>query len=216
MADKTERKLCPKGHECPELKQIIRTLDLHESDVLNAYIVGSHLWGTCHKHSDWDLVIVVGKLASHKPLNLHKGQIEAFILSKSDYVEQIQDHSMQVLVTLWVPDVFILTEHMDPKVLFCFNKSALLKSLAHTKDRDLRVAEKHFRKSDSKLSKKVLLHCIRYLCLATQVKTMGCIQEYEAGYDHRRVVMDDYSKSWEELLSTVRPIIDELWAALQT
>ena len=216
MADKTERKLCPKGHECPELNQIIRTFELHEGDVLNVYIVGSHLWGTCHKHSDWDLVVVVGKLASQKPLNLHKGQIEAFILSKSDYVGLIQDHSMQVLITLWLPHMFILTEHLDPKVFFRFDKSALLKSLTHTKDRDLRVAEKHFRKSDSKQAKKVLLHCIRYLCLATQIKTAGCIQEYEASSDHRRIVMEDYSKTWEELLSTVQPIIDKLWATLQT
>lgn len=212
MAEKSARKRCPKGHDCPALKQITRTFELQ--DVLNVYIVGSHLWGTCHRHSDWDLVVVV-RDASQKPLNVHKGLLEAFVVSESDYMELIDAHSMQVLVTLWLPPECVLQETFDPRALFHFNKSVLLKSLNHTRERDLRVAEKHFRKADSKQAKKVLTHCIRCLCLATQIRTTGHIQEYGTSTQHRIVVLEDRSNSWEGLLSTVQPILDSLWSELE-
>ena len=131
MAEKSARKRCTKGHDCPDLKQIIRTFELQ--DILNVYIVGSHLWGTCHRHSDWDLVVVV-RNASQKPLNVHKGLLEAFVVSESDYIELIQTHSMQVLVTLWLPKEFVLEENFDPRAVFHFDKSVLLKSLGHTRE----------------------------------------------------------------------------------
>ena len=212
MAEKSARKRCTKGHDCPDLKQIIRTFELQ--DVLNVYIVGSHLWGTCHRHSDWDLVVVV-RNASQKPLNVHKALLEAFVVSESDYIELIQTHSMQVLVTLWLPKEFVLEENFDPRAVFHFDKSVLLKSLGHTRERDLRVAEKHFRKADSKQAKKVLTHCIRCFCLATQIRTTGHIQEYGTSRQHRTVVLEDRSDSWEGLLSTVQPIFDTLWSELE-
>ena len=178
------------------------------------YIVGSHSWGTCHRHSDWDLVVVV-RNASQKPLNVHKGLLEAFVVSESDYIELIQTHSMQVLVTLWLPKEFVLEENFDPRAVFHFDKSVLLKSLGHTRERDLRVAEKHFRKADSKQAKKVLTHCIRCFCLATQIRTTGHIHEYGTSRQHRTVVLEDRSDSWEGLLSTVQPILDTLWSELE-
>ena len=207
---------CTRGHLCPDLQQVIRTFELQDKDVLNVYIVGSHLWETCHKGSDWDLIVVVKKLASPKPLNIHKGNFEAFIISEEDYSQLIQEHSMQVLVTLWMQKKLVLIEKLNPMLLFRFNKTALLKSLDHSRQRDLRIAEKHFRKSDSKRAKKVLLHCIRYLALGTQVKNAGSIEDYTAASVYREAVLENYASVWEELLTTVQPILDVLWTDLSS
>ena len=207
---------CTRGHLCPDLQQIVRAFELQDKDVLNVYIVGSHLWETCHRGSDWDLIVVVKKLTSPKPLNIHKSNFEAFIISEEDYSQLIQEHSMQVLVTLWMPKHLVLTERLNPRLLFRFNKAALLKSLDHSRQRDLRIAEKHFRKSDSKRAKKVLLHCIRYLVLGTQVKNAGSIADYTAAGTYREAVLENYSSVWKELLATVQPILDELWTDLSS
>ena len=101
---------CSKGHEKPALSSIIAAFDLKDSEVLNAYVVGSHLWETCRKNSDWDLVIILDKLSAPKPLNLHRSNLEAFILSLDQYSELIQTHSMQILITVWLPECCILRE----------------------------------------------------------------------------------------------------------
>ena len=206
------RMTCPKGHECPDLLRVIRTLDLQDKDVLNVYIVGSHLWATCHKNSDWDLIVVVEKLSSRKPLNVHKGNFEAFVLSRSDYVSLVQDHSMQVLISLWLPSVCVLRETFAAISVFHFDKSSLLKALEHSKERDVRIAEKHFNKSDSTQARKVLLHCIRYLNLGNQIKDTGMIRDYTAANEFRAVVLECYSTEWKDLMSTVGPVIEQLWS----
>ena len=86
MAEREQVLRCPSGHECPTLPRIFRALRLREVDVLNVYIVGSHMWGSCTGKSDWDFVIVAKQLDSNKPINAHKGFIEAFILSKEQFI----------------------------------------------------------------------------------------------------------------------------------
>lgn len=214
MAEKSSRK-CPKGHDCPEISHITRTFALKDKEVLSIYIVGSHMWGSCHKTSDWDLVIVIEKLSSPKPLNLHKSNLEAFILSKEQYSDLIKAHSMQVLLTLWLPPECVLRENFNPRSVFQFSKDSLIFSLEHSKDRDLRISEKHFRKSDAVQAKKVLLHCIRYLDLALQIKNGHKISDYTSANQHREEVYDNYDSEWTGLMKSVQPIIDRLWTEIQ-
>lgn len=175
------------------------------------YIVGSHMWGTCTKHSDWDLVIVTRQLDSLKPLNAHKGNIEAFILSREDFIQFIRDHSMQVLLTLWLPRGCVLLERLDGRRWFQFDQTALVKSLEHSKERDLRIAEKHFQKGDRARAKKVLLHCLRYLELGAQVREGGRVVDHGAASTHQGELFDSPTESWEELLGRVLPIVGQLW-----
>ena len=215
MAERDRATRCPKGHECPTLARIFRTLNLQDSDVLNVYIVGSHMWGTCSKHSDWDLVIVTKQLDSLKPLNTHKGNLEAFILSSEDFVQFTRDHSMQVLLTLWLPGGCVLLERLDARQCFQFDQTALVKSLEHSKDRDLRIAEKHFQKGDRRKAKKILLHCVRYLELGAQIREEGRVVDYGGANAHLVELFDSPTESWEELLGIVQPTLGQLWARVR-
>ena len=209
-------KTCSKGHEKPPLSSINAAFDLEDSNVLNAYVVGSHLWETCHKNSDWDLVIVLDKLTSPKPLNLHRSNLEAFILSLDQYSELIRTHSMQVLITVWLPESCILRETVNPKKIFQFSQPALIAAIEHSKERDLRIAEKHFHKGDSKKAKKVLQHCIRYLNLGAQVSSRGAICDYTSANEYREVILGNYSSQWPDLMASVQHTIDQLQHDIQS
>lgn len=216
MAERNVRTHCSKGHEHPGLSSIITAFDLEDFNVLNAYTVGSHLWETCHKNSDWDLLVVLERLSSPKPLNLHRSNLEAFLLSVEQYSELIQAHSMQVLITLWLPENCVLREKINPRELFQFSQLALAASLEHSKERDLRIAEKHFRKSDPKQAKKVLLHCTRYLSLGAQIASKGAIYNYTSANEYREVILGNYSTQWSDLMTPVQHIIDQLQRDIQT
>ena len=214
MAEAYDKRQCSRGHENPTLRSIIAAFDLEDSNVLNAYTVGSHLWGTCHKNSDWDVVLVLDKLPSPKPLNLHRSNIEAFILSKDQYSELIQAHSIQVLITLWLPESCILRERINPRGLFQLSQPALITSLDHSKERDLQIAEKHFQKNNTKQAKKVLLHCIRYLDLGAQISSKGAICNYTSANEYRETILGNYSTQWSDQMASVQLIIDRLQSSI--
>ncbi len=205
---------CSKGHSFPSVGSVLKLFNLKQSNVLGMYVVGSHLWNTCHTSSDFDLIIIVEQQSSIKPLNHHKGNVEAFIISREKYIEQLSNHSLQLLITLWIPKTCILKEELNPRTHFYFSRDTLTSAIDHHKERDIRIAQKHFMKNDRMKAKKVLLHFIRYLDLAVQIKQLGEIVDYSCANVYREQVLGNYSSDWQELLMTVNPIIHNLWSSL--
>ena len=205
---------CSKGHSLPLVTSIVDAFGLQESNVLCVYLVGSHLWNTCQVSSDFDLVIILKELSAPKPLNHHKRNLEAFILSKEQYIEQLNSHSLQLLITLWLPKECVLRELFDPRKYFHLSRDNLVSAIEHHKERDFRVAQKHFLKDDKKKSKKILLHSVRYLCLAVQIKTTGKITDYSEANQFKEEILGNYCQDWAELLCTVNPIVDNLLSSL--
>jgi len=201
---------CSKGHLFPNVEFIQESLKLEKKNILNIYIVGSHLWSTCKSTSDFDLVVVVDHLSSEKPINAHKGNIEAFILSIDQYIELMNSHLLQVLHTLWLPDEFKLVEQCNVINKFKYSQKHLLSALYHTKERDYRVSQKHFEKKNYNKAKKILLHLVRYLTLAVQINETGRINDYEAANCYKDEILGFFLESWSELLEVVDPIVNDL------
>lgn len=170
--------LCPLGHKLPALEDVLRAFSLRESLVKNVYVFGSHLWRSCNKQSDWDLVIVQD--TSDNQRNVHKGNMDAWIISTVDYKTFIKEHLLQALITLWIPHPFVLREKFNPRSVFKLSPVALRAAAEKTRERDVRVARKHIAKGDARGGKKIFLHCVRVMYYATQIKSHGTIVDYEA------------------------------------
>lgn len=123
---------------------------------------------------------------------------------------------MQALLTLWLTKESILRQQFDPRSKFAFSKSKLVEALSTTKDRDLRIAEKHFRKGNTNQAKKVLMHFIRYLDMGVQIKDVGLSGslKYSSANCFREDVLNNTSKTWEELIISLQPLLDSLWCKL--
>ena len=116
----------------------------------------------------------------------------------------------------------------DGKTLFKMDRTALVDSLQKLRERDFRIAEKHFRKGDRERAWKTLLHCLRSLELGAQVGEEGRVREYGGAERHREVILhalrrsreegreaseeDGEEWSWEEVREEVEGIVDGLWA----
>ena len=190
-------------------KKSDRERDSHT--ILNAYVVGSHLWGTCHSGSDWDLIIVVSdgpKLTNYK-MNAHKGSLEACIVSADLYLSSLREHLMQFLATLWIPKRFVVVETFDPRPNFHLHGPTLLQALEELRERDVRVAKKHFVKSDLKRARRTVVHCVMFLKLGRQLVSSGKITDYQCGEEERACVMEmpasstSSASSWEEVIAPV-------------
>ena len=193
-------KACSNGHEPPKVPFIASCFSLEQSKLLRVLVVGSHLWGSCSKKSDWDLVIVVDrpKADGSKAINAHKGNIDAWIVAVEDYIAFLREHLIQALLTIWIPDKLVLMkkESFDPIKRFSFSSVAMNAAIEKLYERDTRVAAKHFSKGDPVAGWKIVKHLTRQLGLCTQIVQSGSICDYThyEGLDYLSV-----SSSWEEI-----------------
>ena len=209
---------CLRGHRYPTLQSVYSVLGLSGESILNVYVVGSHLWQTCSKSSDWDLIVIIdpAKGAAKPSSNLHKGNMDILELSVDEYKERLKAHSMQVLLTLWLPECYILKTSFNPRAIFQLSKPQLIESLSSTKERDLRVAEKHFRKGSVSQAKKVIMHCTRLIDLGVQLQdaSVTASLNYSAANCYKDDILNNNSKTWHELFTSLEPLLDSLWAKL--
>ena len=216
--DATETKRCPKDHEMPSVPRILQAFSLVESHLLNVCVAGSHLWGTCSKQSDWDLVIITRRAGP--AVNVHKHRLDAWILSIDEYTGFIKDHLMQALVTVWLPQSFIIQQTILPKTLFEYSQDKLAAAVVKMHRRDMEVARKHFIKSDRRGGLKIVKHCLRQMELAVEIHHTQCISDYCAVGDEERELRDkgfQYGAiSWEEVLSIVQDRMDTILTLLKT
>ena len=210
-------KTCPRGHGIPDLLLITQSFSLGTSHILNAYIVGSHVWGTCTKHSDWDLVIII-ESGPLKAVNAHKGRLDAWIVSVEEHTANIRDHLVQALITVWLPECFVLKEESNPRTLFTYTPQSLLISVEKMQERDLRIARKHFDKGDHNRGSKVLRHCLRQMVLALQICHHGIIRDYtDVSQEEEILKWKSYERSsWHDTLSLVRPRMEAIITELKS
>ena len=148
--------------------------------------------------------MIIVKNPLYEASNAHKGNIDVWILSADEYSSFIKDHLVQALITVWVPNSLVLftTNTFNPQRIFFYSSVAMQSALDKLYERDVRVAEKHFVKGDSKGGVKVIKHLLRQLTLSSQVIEHGRIIEYTSNED------EDYFQlsycSWEDILSMVQ------------
>ncbi|KAF9466231.1 hypothetical protein BDZ94DRAFT_1251453, partial [Collybia nuda] len=77
------------------ISRIIRSLSLVDEKVIGIYLVGSRLWGTHSKLSDFDILVIIEDLLtpSHILKSRHKNQYDVTLLTKSVFIERIKQGS---------------------------------------------------------------------------------------------------------------------------
>mmetsp|Transcript_54357 Transcript_54357/g.128375 ORF Transcript_54357/g.128375 Transcript_54357/m.128375 type:complete len:109 (-) Transcript_54357:1175-1501(-) len=84
-----------------DLESVLRKLSVPPEDCLNAYLVGSRLWGTARKSSDFDLIIVVKGDACGQ--QKHSSGVDGWVIGRSAFEEAQKQHRMFELMCTWAP-----------------------------------------------------------------------------------------------------------------
>ena len=189
------------------LEKISKSFKLTQSDILNVYVVGSRLWGTAQKDSDWDLVVVV-KIWAGKPADMHSGLLDAHILSKDQFLEGLLMHNFRLITCINTPDHCKLKETVHFGKDFALNKIKLKESFFQENERDMRVAEKHAMKGKVDTATKICVHTLRLLMIGEQICSEGRIVDFQRGRDELDEVKYGYFGSWEVLHACAMPKID--------
>ena len=188
------------------LEKISKSFKLTPSDILNVYLVGSHMWGTVHKDSDWDLVVVV-KAWTAKPADMHIGLMDAHILSKEQFLEALACHNFRLIACIFAPGNCRLKETVSLEKYFKLDKIKLRDSFFQENERDIRVAEKHANKGRVDVATKICVHTLRLLMIGEQICLEGGIVDFQRGREELDELKYSYFTSWDELSSFVMPKI---------
>ncbi len=210
LSDKDCIKLCSRGHQAPKMSFIADCFSIEYSNILCVFIVGSHLWGSCNKKSDWDLVIVTNDLKRTSAVNAHKGNIDAWIVPIDEYFTFISNHLIQALLTLWIPESLVMKKKTDfnPARKFCYSPQSMKAGIEKLYERDTRVAGKHYSKGDHVGGIKIVKHLIRQLGLCEQIIESGCICDYThfEEYEYQNILTSPW-KEIQELLDTKKELV---------
>ena len=203
------------NHQIPTLSMILDALSLSTDSVIAIYLYGSHLWGECHDRSDVDLIIVMKNNRHNQKLtNIHRNNIDATILSEDDYLANVDQMSMQFLITCWLPDYCVILRPPYKKI--SINKKKFADELEKTIERDLRIAKKHHQKQNLDQSQKVIIHLIRYLLLARQIRQSNRIIDYSCGeefMDLKMQIIDcylDLNQNTDHRFSSIESMVDRI------
>eukprot|EP00800_Vazella_pourtalesii_P002351 TRINITY_DN12182_c0_g1_i1.p1 TRINITY_DN12182_c0_g1~~TRINITY_DN12182_c0_g1_i1.p1 ORF type:complete len:213 (+),score=45.45 TRINITY_DN12182_c0_g1_i1:200-838(+) len=186
------------------IEKISKSFKLAPSDILNVYLVGSHMWGTVHKDSDWDLVVVV-KTWTVKPADMHCGLLDAHILSKEQFLEALACHNFRLIACIFAPVNCKLKETVSLEKYFKLDKIKLRDSFFQENERDMRVAEKHASKGRIDAATKICVHTLRLLMIGEQICLEGGIVDFQRGRGELDELKYSYFTSWDELSSFVMP-----------
>lgn len=182
------------NHTVPTIHHLSSLLSLNDKDIICAYLCGSHMWNTCTDKSDYDLIIVINN-SKNELVNVHKNNLEALVITENKFIEMLSVYNMQVLITCFLPYKFIIRE--NKKFLKKINYGVLLKTLGETKERDLRIINKHMIKHDYTKAEKISLHQLKYLLLVQQIKEHNKIVDYSCGElfnDYKQQINDMFQK----------------------
>jgi len=204
------------NHTIPTIQQITNLFQLQDKDIICAYLCGSHMWNSCNDKSDFDMIIVINN-NKNELLNMHKSNLEALIITENKFIEMLSTYYMQVLITCFLPNKFIIKE--NKKYLKKINFNILTKTLNDTKERDLRIITKHIIKNDYTKAEKITLHQLRYLLLSLQIKQHNKIVDYSCGelfIDYKQQISEYFEQNNDDIIIKITELINEIFKQIIT
>ena len=199
--------------------KILKTLGIDKPMVAGMFLVGSHLWGTARKDSDWDVVVIMknnfkkGKskkyVGDETETSIHNSNVDAWVISEKKFAEAVRKHRMYELMCLYVPIENRLINYSFP-IKFDIDAKILFDQTLSVYARDWEKANKQGGKNNLKRAEKILLHCTRNLLLTLQLLRNGKIEVFDEANKYVRQIWQPIPDQYKDLQFKFQTIHDEL------
>ena len=199
------------------LEEICNTFGINQSDILNAYSYGSHVYGTATQDSDYDYILV------HKPAFIgpdknafkenaksspdKKMQIISF--SRTGFKAELQRFNMSCLECINLPEEFVLQKKMDYNIER-YDEKEFVKNIIIKASNSWHLAVVSHKEGNHDHAAKGIYHALRILEFALQIQTFGKIVNFPTAKLIKKVVADNIAS-----LSQLRHFRDEYFTKLR-
>ncbi len=188
-------------------QDLLIRLKLEDKEIINIYQYGSRVYGTTHKASDWDFIILV----NHKTRDQFSDNlVNVFFYTPKEFEKKLNDHEITMLECFFLPDENKWKETL--KFSFSVNKAKLRMSLSAKADHSWSKAGKKLtveKDYDLPVGKKSLFHAMRIITFGCQLADEGSITNYRACNELFNQIWYKYDK-WSELYDTYKQQYNEL------
>lgn len=170
-----------------------------DPNIINIYIFGSHIYGTNHKHSDIDLILVVKN-------RFEPDNIDTHIFTIEEFQRKLDNMDIQTLEAYFAPNEFKYETHT---FTFNYNESALRKSISTIANNSLVKGKKKLiimGDYDLNAGLKSVFHSIRILDYGIQIakhKEIINFKTYNYVLEDLKVMSEfhNYEALWEKIES---------------
>jgi len=181
-----------------------------DKDVLNVYIVGSHLYGNSCPESDIDLVVIVKnsceKMFHHSEIvhKIHKEEeiknipfryenngIDITTYTQDLFTNHLEKNLIKSILCLYVPQRFRLKETINFLEMLKLDFNRLRESIYSIAWKVFLRGRYIIRKEPEKehLGKKNIVHAIRYFLYGIQIAKNQKIVDYSCANEHYKEIM---------------------------
>lgn len=176
--------------------------NLKPNHFLNLYSYGSFVYGTNHSDSDYDYILIISDeqnpdLVFHttpnpKTTNYH-------IYKKSQFIEKIQNHDIDALECLWLPQN-LKYESIDMSQFFILDKNLLRHNFSEKSSNSWVKCKKKLtieKDYNPFIGKKSLFHSFRILDFGIQIAKYGKITDYSSSNQILKNILN--LNTWDEI-----------------
>lgn len=113
-------------------------------------------------------------------------------------LDRLLESAVFDLITLWIPAEYTIKTTLSYP--WKENLEAIEASVEKVLQRDIDMAQKHFEGGKPAKSKKVLVHTLRMILMATQIVESGLVSDWQCASDIFETLMNSYHlTTWESL-----------------
>ena len=196
-----------------EYHDILKRAKLDDSNVINAYVYGSRVYGTARENSDYDFVFIVKKRDNEQ---FSDNLININFFTDESHQQRLNEHEISALECQFLSPEFILKE--TKKYKFNLDIAKLRHSLSRKSSNSWVRCKKKLtveQDYDLNLGRKSMFHSFRIINFGIQLATLGKIVKYNDAnmiynsimkYEEWNTLFDTFKKEYNEWCSKFKSV----------
>jgi predicted nucleotidyltransferase len=162
------------------IDDIIKKTNIHPLRIKNIYCFGSRVYGTFEDYSDWDYIVVASTMQEHTELKPEHDLMNVHVITPDIFKKRLENHEIQPLECVFVPNEFKLLEKIDYLKNFKFNKNIIKNRSYGESFTAWKRAKSRFEEGDQYRGLKSIYHGLRILDFAIQICENNKIIDYSS------------------------------------
>lgn len=180
-----------------------------DQPIMKTYQYGSRVYGSHHKDSDYDFIVVV-KSDEELKYTVNLTNSSFIVYSEELFIQKIKEHEISILECIFQEPNDEYRKH------FVLDKEILRRSISSVASNSYCKYRKKLNQGDIYIGKKSLFHSLRILGFGIQIALTGRIVNYSAYNHFSERIMIMPSSDWKVYQTMFQPVYNRLKTNFKT
>lgn len=188
-----------------EIKDLV---GLPDWKIINIYLYGSRVYGTCHQDSDYDFLVVANSMDREKEIK--NGKYNIHIHTPDKFKDDLWAFRMVNMECIFAPSFAKIQEDVEYKNVFNFDQFKLKKSILKQSHDAWMKSKMKFREMDIERATKSLFHSLRILLFGIQIVENNEIIDFSEANNYWEEISGMEEYKWNVFKEKFLPLKKDL------